>query len=96
MIPTNMQETFERALIRVVQENAIAIEGLTEKQVVQVLKQAIAAGDIQRLMTISGDQQSVLYLPFAEIEKVRNERLRLKEALQIISSALDGIKPLLD
>ena len=69
-----------QAMQRLVEARNIAIEDLTQKQVADALLQAIASGDFQRLVT-TNDRQCVIYIPFAESERLKSEIKRLESIL---------------
>lgn len=74
-----------------VRKHALAIENLTEQQLVTVLRQLIASGDIQRHVSsqssITKHDQQVMYVPYAREQQLETEIARLKEALQNLSNA---------
>lgn len=63
-----------------------AIEHLTCEQTANAIAQAIAAGDFQRhIMVDSGDSsllhQSVVYIPYREVERLKSEVEELKRMI---------------
>lgn len=65
---------------RLVLEHNLACEQLTEKQLVEALAQALACGDFQRYVTTNGDQ-TVVYLPYCEEERLRARIEELEKKL---------------
>lgn len=61
-----------QTLTRLVRESNLAVEILTEEQLVEAIRQAIAAGDFQRNVTSDG-RQSVVYLPWREVERLQTK-----------------------
>ena len=67
---------------RLVKEHQLAQEQLTEKQLVEVIRQAIAAGDFIRFVNQDKDSQAIVYLPFAEKERLEARIKDLEEGLK--------------
>jgi len=76
---------FDEAISRVVREQNIAIEGLTEKQIGEAFKQAVLAGDFQRYVMSDGPvsevRQQVIYVPFYQLDRVRRDYDELLNAV---------------
>lgn len=64
----------DAAIERIVREHALAVNILTEKQCVELLKQLFASGDIIRNTMPVGprhsETQSVIYIPFAREQEL--------------------------
>ena len=60
----------------------LAAEELTEKQFVEALRQAIAAGDFVRFVTQDGTRQGVVYIPFRECERLKTRIEKLEKLLK--------------
>lgn len=69
----------DAAIERIVKENNLAIEALTEKQIVELLKQLFASGDIIRQTVIGTGAQGVIYIPFAEQEVLKSRLKAVRE-----------------
>ena len=54
-----------------VRKHHLAVETLTEQQLAEAIRQAIAAGDFMRNVVRDGSAQSVTYLPWREVEHLR-------------------------
>lgn len=56
-----------------VRKHALTVESLTEQQLADVIRQAIAAGDFQRNVMNEGGthKQAVIYLPYREVSRLR-------------------------
>jgi hypothetical protein len=82
-MPVN-HEQMEAAVAEMVRKNSIAIEGLTEQQIAEAIKQAALAGDFTRhiYMTGQGHAQSVTYIPYQGVEDLRAENARLVALLR--------------
>lgn len=82
-----MKELFESKLKELVKRQALAVEDLTEKQLAEAIRQALACGDFQRLVCASNNSQLVVYTPFAAEARLQArikelvEQLRLAKAL---------------
>ena len=63
----------DAAIERIVRENSLAIEALTEKQIVELLKQVFASGDIIRNVVVGSNAQQVIYVPGAEVDRLRGQ-----------------------
>lgn len=80
--PSPFQMKFEKTLLKAVRKHKIAIDKLTEKQVVDVFKQVILSGDIQKHVagTSNGTHtQGVTYVPYSH-EQVLKHRIEVLEA----------------
>lgn len=69
----NVYDMLDAACEKMVEQNHLACEKLTEKQLADSLKQAILCGDFQRLITIQENSQSVIYRPFSEYERLNGK-----------------------
>lgn len=64
---------YEAAFAELIEKHRIAAKELDERQLADVIKQMIASGDIYKLIAPNGQQ--FVYLPFAEVERLK-ERIR--------------------
>lgn len=71
----------EEILLEAVRQRQIAINGFTERQVVDLLCQICKSGDIHILVAQDPDRQSAVYVPFREVERLRTENEELKREL---------------
>ena len=57
-----------------VHEHSLVVEGLTEKQLAEAIRQAIEAGEFQRCIMSEGGthKQAVTYLPYREVSRLRS------------------------
>jgi hypothetical protein len=79
------QTRYDEFLKDVIRRHQIAVEQLTEQQFVEALKQAIASGDFQRHVRIDDIRepaQSVVYVPYRDIEALKTELANLKKACE--------------
>ena len=84
-----LHEKFNAKLAEIVAKNNLAIEELTEQQVVKVFKQAIQCGDIRKLIRYDSGSQCVIYIPFEREERLTAEKEELSSKLRIALSVLD-------
>lgn len=68
---------------KLVREHHLAVEKLTEKQLVAAIEQAILSGDLMRHIAHvpNGTAQQVTYVPFRMVEEFRAERDKLRAAI---------------
>ena len=64
----------------------LAVETLTEQQLAEAIRQAIASGDFMRNVTTDG-RQAVIYIPWREVESLRT---RYNELLYAVASKHEG------
>jgi hypothetical protein len=69
-----------KAIDDLIREQNLACEELTKWQLTEVIKQALASGDIIRQVRLNDNGQSVIYVPFAEHERLQG-RIRFLEEL---------------
>jgi len=60
-----------KAIDDLVLKHRLAVDSLTEKQLAEVIRQAIASGDFVRHITQDGSKQSVSYIPWREVERLK-------------------------
>lgn len=80
----DFRERHEKALADAIAKHHIACEELTERQLAEVMKQALTCGDIQKLvvtMPAGTLQQGVVYIPFARQQELESEIKRLTDIL---------------
>lgn len=76
-----MKELFESKLKELVKQQALAIEDLTETQLAEAIRQAIACGDFQRYVCASNSSQAVIYVPHAREAYLTGRIRELEEEL---------------
>lgn len=57
--------------IEFVRKHKLAMESLTERQLAEAIRQAIAAGDFERQVCVCGGQ-TVAYIPWREVDRLRS------------------------
>ncbi len=65
------QPTSSDLFEELVRKHNLAIEALTEQQLADVIRQAIASGDLMRYVSHDGAAQAVTYIPRREIGRLR-------------------------
>lgn len=81
-----MKELWESKLAEIVKRQALAVEDLTERQLVEAIRQAIACGDFQRYVKADGGGQQVVYIPFAQESLLQAQIKELVEQLRLAKS----------
>ena len=77
-----MTESCDAAVVEFVRKQQLACEQLTEDQLADAIRQALVSGDFVRFVNRSGDAQSVVYIPFAEVLRLRSDIALLEEILK--------------
>lgn len=80
-VPTNFERLLTNSVDELITLYSISAENLTQDQVASALKQAILAGDFQRLISSSGGQ-TVVYLPFARVQELEGRIRELEHELE--------------
>lgn len=57
--------------VEFVRKHQLAVESLTEQQVADAICQMIRSGDFMRNLVSDGSAQSVTYVPFREVERLK-------------------------
>ena len=70
-----------------VRRHNLAVEALTEKQLAEVIRQAIASGDIVRNVMSDGSAQAITYIPYREVSRLRDQ---YHELLYAVATKHDG------
>lgn len=79
-VPLCCTPEYVKLLEKLVRKHNLAVEALTEKQLIEAIRQAIASGDFQRLVvTTGGGAQQVVYIPFAEQARLQARIRELEE-----------------
>lgn len=69
------------AIASLVRIHNLSIESLTEAQCTEAIVQAFQCGDFKRLVRHNGFTQQVVYVPFAECERLKSELEELKKLI---------------
>jgi len=91
-----MADYLDNQIRKLTREHSLAVDQLSEDQLVAVIRQQIASGDILRhvhfghCMDGSGDlmKQSIVYTPYAGVERLRTENAELKRKLKAVEEAM--------
>lgn len=84
-----LRKAMDEAIEKAVKAHSIAINDLTEQQTVEVFKQAIACGDIRRLVRVDNAAQTVIYIPFQRDQELEFKLARAKLVLQQCRDVID-------
>jgi len=77
----------KEAILDIVDEQSLHVEGLTRDQLTEVIFQMIKSGDITNLVSTDNKMQ-VTYVPYREVRHLRAEVDRLSELLQKVKNIL--------
>lgn len=80
----------EENLAELVRRHNIAVENLTQKQVVEAIKQAIEAGDFQKHVNVLHEQQ-VVYVPFAREQELHNKVEVLQAEVKELQRKIEAV-----
>lgn len=75
-----MSDIFEE----LVRKHSLAVESLTEKQLAEAIRQAIASGDFMRNVLHDGSAQQVIYLPWLKHDQLMTCYNELLYAVQTV------------
>lgn len=85
-----MNPDIEKHLAELIRQHNIAVDNLTQKQVVDAFKQAILAGDFQKHVSVL-NQQQVVYLPFAREQELFHKVQALQEEVKELRSKIEAV-----
>lgn len=66
-------ETVQLACEKLVSKHHLAIESLTEQQLAEVIRQAIAAGDFGRVVVEGSGAQQIFYIPGRGMDELQTK-----------------------
>jgi hypothetical protein len=73
--PESTREAFTAALNEMVMRSHLAVENMTQEQLVDLIRQMIESGDIVKYVREGlPHTQNLVYMPYAELAKVREQR----------------------
>lgn len=76
------QVAHQKAVDDMVRKHNLAVESLTEKQLAEAIRQALACGDLVRCVRIADNAQIVVYEPYTEWGRLNNRIQRLEQLLE--------------
>lgn len=76
-----MWDKINEATARIVRENNLRIDQLTEAQCTEAIIQAFQCGDFKRLVRVEDRAQQVVYIPFSEAKELESYLERIQDAL---------------
>lgn len=84
-------EQISDACERLVKAYNIATEELTGKQIAEALEQALLAGDFKRLVEVTNNGQTVIYVPYMGVNELRAENERLKQEIIDLENTIETL-----
>lgn len=81
-------EAFRRVQDAIVKERLAAREKLTEEQIIEAFRQALACGDFTQLCVVNSDKQGVVYVPYREHARLRARIRELEDKFAKIGELL--------
>ena len=88
MLALTNQELLVKITEDLIQKHNLAVESLTEQQLAEVIRQAIASGDFVRNIVVDSNSQAVVYEPYREVARLRERIEELEKALSIAEDEL--------
>ena len=79
---TGFADEHQKALERLVYDHNLATDLLTGQQLAQAIRQALAAGDLQRCVKVNPTSQQVIYVPYQREKQLLSEIQRLNGLLE--------------
>lgn len=86
------QERAHKVITDAIQKYNLAVEGLTEEQFVNALKQAINCGDFKRLVRQGDNAQQIIYIPFEREQALISRIRKLEEFIDSCGTDPDTIE----
>lgn len=83
---TNPNDQILAAVDELVRKHNLAVDALTEQQLAEAIRQAIASGEFMRNVVVDG-RQSVTYIPWREVEELRS---LYNELIYAVASKYEG------
>lgn len=80
-VPLCCTPEYVKMIEELIREHHLAVEALTEKQLAEAIRQAIACGDFQRYVCASNSSQAVIYIPHAREAYLTGKIRELEEKL---------------
>lgn len=77
----------EALMAEFTKKHHLAVEGLTEQQLAEAIRQALLSGDFVRNVLWDGSGQAVVYVPFRDLERLRG---LYNELLMAVASKYPG------
>ena len=72
----------EKEIVELIRKHNLAAENLTEQQLAEVIRQAIACGDFVRYVQQNTNAQQVVYLPFAREAQLYDQLSETRQQLE--------------
>lgn len=75
-------DKYQSAIQQLIRKHNLACEELTENQLAVVIRQALASGDIIKQVRVTDSAQNILYIPYAEADRLLGRVRYLEELLK--------------
>lgn len=75
---------YQAALDELIRNYHLAANNLTERQLAEAIRQAIACGDFERHVCVSNSCQAVVYTPFALLLRLEARIRELEAEIEIL------------
>lgn len=82
---------YHEVVEELVRKHVLAVENLTEMQLVEAIRQAIACGDFQRHVCPSNSSQVVIYIPHAREMYLLNKVRELEEQQAVLQVRIKAL-----
>lgn len=96
--PGSFAAKWAEACLKLVQKHQVYIDGLTERQVAEALKQAVECGDFQIHVVVDPGpkaalthRQGVSYIPGRRVAELEAEVAELREELARLTAVLNNL-----
>lgn len=93
-LTSTMSDLMDAHLKEVVRKHALEVKELDEAQLVEIIKQQILSGDIMKHVQIgvgeagTARKQTMTYVPYSGLQRLRTENAKLKEMVRQARIAL--------
>lgn len=77
-----LDDKYQAAIQELIRKHDLACEELTANQLAVVIRQALASGDIIKQVRVTDNAQNIIYIPYAETDRLRSRVRYLEELLK--------------
>lgn len=81
-VAPSLDDKYQTAIRELIRKHNLACEELTANQLAVVIRQAIASGDIIKQVRVTDNAQNIIYIPYADVERLRRRVRYLEELLK--------------
>ena len=78
----SFDDKYQSAIQELIRKHNLACEELTANQLAVVIRQALASGDIIKQVRVTDNAQNIIYIPYAEADRLRSRVRYLEELLK--------------